>query len=193
MRPIMPTPIRCSWCGSDPQYVAYHDEEWGVPVRDGSALFAKLTLDLFQSGLSWLIVLRKRAAFYEVMDGLCPQALSAWDEARVEQAMQDASIIRNRAKIEATVNNARCLLAFESAGHDFASVLWSHVGDRPRVNAFAFDSDIPARTPQSVAMAKSLKAIGFKWTGPTVCYAFMQAVGMINDHVTSCHRYHACG
>ena len=188
----MPDPIRCPWCGTDPQYVAYHDEEWGVPVRDSIALFSKFTLDTFQSGLSWLVVLRKRDAILSAMDNLDPTCLAHWDTLKIERALGDERIIRNRAKIEAAVNNARCYMELVEAGRPFSELLWSHVGDRTIVNHLTQDSEAPATSPESQAMAKELKALGFKWTGPTVCYAFMQAVGMVNDHRVDCFRYQAC-
>ncbi|MBG80836.1 MAG: DNA-3-methyladenine glycosylase I [Phycisphaerae bacterium] len=183
---------RCPWCGTDPQYVAYHDEEWGVPVREGTALFAKLILDTFQSGLSWLVVLRKRQAILELMDDLDPYRLAGWDSSRIEQLLGDDRVIRNRAKIKAAVSNARCYLELEQTGASFSDLLWAHVGGQPIINARNRMSDIVDRTPESESMARELKALGFKWTGPVVCYAFMQAVGMVNDHLVSCHRYTAC-
>ena len=189
----MTDPIRCPWSGADPQYVAYHDEEWGVPVRGSIALFSKLTLDTFQSGLSWLVVLRKREAILSAMDNLDPTCLAHWNAGQIEQALGDKRIIRNRAKIEASVNNARCYLQLAEAGRPFSDILWSHVGGRTIVNKWTQDSELPGFTPESTAMAKELKALGFKWTGPTVCYAFMQAVGMVNDHRVDCFRYDTCG
>ena len=188
----MNEPERCPWCGTDPQYVAYHDEEWGVPIRDGAALFAKLILDTFQSGLSWLVVLRKREAILELMDGLEPARLAEWDAGRIDRLLGDERIIRNRAKIEAAVGNARCYLELESKGGCFSDRLWSHVGGRAIIKARGDMRDIVDRTPESESMARDLKSLGFKWTGPVVCYAFMQAVGMVNDHLVSCHRHEAC-
>ena len=183
---------RCPWCGTDPQYVAYHDEEWGVPVRHGPDLFAKLILDTFQSGLSWLVVLRKRQAILELMDELDPVRLATWDSERIERLLGDERIIRNRPKLEAAVNNARCYLQLEEGGRSFSDLLWPHVGGRTIINARGHMRDIVDRTPESESMARELKSLGFKWTGPVVCYAFMQAVGMVNDHLLGCHRYEAC-
>ena len=183
---------RCPWCGTDPQYVAYHDEEWGVPIRDDTDLFVKLTLDTFQSGLSWLVVLRKRSAILEVMDGLAPANLVRWDQARIEAAMGDARIIRNRAKIESAVHNARVVIDLADAGRSLSDILWNHVDGRTILNQWEHQSEVPDLTRESTEMARELKSLGFKWTGPTVCYAFMQAVGMVNDHLTSCFRHAAC-
>ncbi|MDG2422763.1 MAG: DNA-3-methyladenine glycosylase I [Phycisphaerales bacterium] len=188
----MTEPIRCPWCGTDPQYMAYHDEEWGVPVRDSIALFSKLTLDTFQSGLSWLVVLRKRSDILDVMDELDPTRLAHWKPSRIEKVLGDDRIIRNRAKIEAAVNNARCYLDLAEAGRPFSELLWSHVGGQTMVNSRTQECELPGFTPESEAMARELKSEGFKWTGPTVCYAFMQAVGMVNDHRVDCFRYKAC-
>lgn len=189
----MPDPVRCPWCGTDPQYVAYHDEEWGVPVRDSVALFAKLTLDTFQSGLSWLVVLRKREAILEAMDQLDPSRLAKWNAKRIERALGDERIIRNRGKVEAAVNNARCFIELAESGRAFSDILWAHVGGETINNARGRLRDIVDRTTESEAMAKELKSLGFKWTGPVVCYAFMQAVGMVNDHLVGCFRYETCG
>ncbi len=182
---------RCSWCGHDPQYVAYHDEEWGVPVRDDVALFSKLILDTFQSGLSWLVVLRKRDAMIKVLDLEAPEKLAAWSKSHVDRVLQDDRIIRNRAKVYAAINNAQRFCDIRESGRDFGELLWSHVGGVPQINAWASESEMPARTAQGDAMAATLKSLGFKWTGPTVCYAFMQAVGMVNDHVVTCFRHGA--
>jgi len=173
--------------------VAYHDEEWGVPIRDDTDLFVKLTLDTFQSGLSWLVVLRKRSAILEVMDGLEPVNLVKWDASRIEAAMGDARIIRNRAKIESAVHNARVVLDLAEAGRPLSTILWDHVGGETLVNQWERQSQVPDLTDESKNMARELKSLGFKWTGPTVCYAFMQAVGMVNDHLTSCFRHADCG
>jgi len=184
---------RCQWCGTDPQYVAYHDEEWGVAIRDDTDLFVKLTLDTFQSGLSWLVVLRKRSAILEVMDGLEPGNLVRWNTARIEAAMGDARIIRNRAKIESAVHNAGVVIDLANAGRPLSTILWDHVDGKTLVNHWERSAEVPDLTSESTSMARELKSLGFKWTGPTVCYAFMQAVGMVNDHLTSCFRHAACG
>ena len=183
---------RCPWCGTDPQYVAYHDEEWGVPVRDDVALFNKLMLDMFQSGLSWLVVLRKREKMVKLLQLDDPEKLAKWTTGRVDRMLLNPSIIRNRMKVQAAVHNAKLFVQLRDSGRLFGELLWSHVGGTTTVNHWKSDSDIPARTPEGDAMSRELKAIGFKWTGPTVCYAFMQAVGMVNDHLVSCPRHAAC-
>ena len=183
---------RCPWCGTDPQYVAYHDEEWGVPVRDDVALFNKLTLDMFQSGLSWLVVLRKRAKMVELLQLDAPDKLANWTDRNIDRVLLDPSIIRNRMKVRAAVNNAKLFVQLRDNGRPFGNLLWSHVGGTTIVNNWKEDTHIPARTPEGDAMSQELKAIGFKWTGPTVCYAFMQAVGMVNDHLVSCPRHAVC-
>ncbi|MDP6602475.1 MAG: DNA-3-methyladenine glycosylase I [Phycisphaerales bacterium] len=183
---------RCSWCGTDPQYVAYHDTEWGVVVRDDVALFEKLTLDTFQSGLSWLVVLRKRDAMAKRLQLGAPDKLARWTSKRIERVLLDAAIIRNRTKVEAAVNNAKLFMQLRDQGRSFSDLLWSHVNGTTIVNAWERDDQIPARTAEGDAMSKELKSMGFKWTGPTVCYAFMQAVGMVNDHLVSCPQHRAC-
>ena len=183
---------RCPWCGTDPQYVAYHDQEWGVPVRDDVALFNKLTLDMFQSGLSWLVVLRKRAKMVELLQLDAPDKLANWTDRNIDRVLLDPSIIRNRMKVRAAVNNAKLFVQLRDNGRPFGNLLWSHVDGTTIVNNWEADTHIPARTPEGDAMSKELKAMGFKWTGPTVCYAFMQAVGMVNDHLVSCPRHAAC-
>lgn len=183
---------RCSWCGTDAQYVAYHDEEWGVPVREDVALFNKLMLDAFQSGLSWLVVLRKRSAMIELLDLDAPKQLARWSERHIDEVLQRPEIIRHRAKVEACVHNAKMLCELWESGRSFSDLLWAHVDGRPVINHWTCDSQIPAKTASSEAMARELKALGFRWTGPTVCYAFMQAVGMVNDHLVTCFRHAAC-
>ncbi|MDP5308052.1 DNA-3-methyladenine glycosylase I [Paracoccus spongiarum] len=179
---------RCSWCGSDPLYVAYHDQEWGVPERDPRALWEKLVLDGFQAGLSWITILRKRDNFRAAFDGFDPERVAGWDEARIAGALQDPGIIRHRGKIEATVRGARLFLDIE-AGPGFSPWLWSFVGGDPVVNGFASAAEVPAATPESTAMSKALKARGFAFCGPVITYAFMQATGMVNDHLTGCPRH----
>ena len=179
---------RCPWCGSDPLYVAYHDTEWGVPEHDARALWEKLVLDGFQAGLSWITILRKRAAFRAEFDGFDPERVAAWDEARIARALQNPGIVRHRGKIAATVAGARRFLEIESA-EGFAPFLWSFVGGAPRLNAPASPAEVPTATDQSAAMSKALKARGFSFCGPVITYAFMQATGMVNDHLTGCPRH----
>jgi DNA-3-methyladenine glycosylase I len=179
---------RCPWSTSDPLYVRYHDEEWGVPERDPRALFEKLVLDGFQAGLSWLIILRKREAFRRAFDGFDPRKVARWRPPRVEKLMQDAGIVRNRAKIEGTVANARGFLRIEEDEGGFSPFLWQFVGGQTRRNSWRSLRQIPAETPQSQAMSKALRERGFSFVGPTICYAFMQAVGMVDDHLVTCFR-----
>lgn len=179
---------RCTWCGSDPLYVAYHDEEWGVPEHDSRALWEKLVLDGFQAGLSWITILRKRDGFREEFDGFDPERVAAWDEARIARALGNPGIIRHRGKIESTVRGARLFLDIE-AEKGFAPWLWSFVGGRPIQNDFAAMAQVPTATPESTAMSKALKKRGFSFCGPVITYAFMQATGMVNDHMTTCPRH----
>lgn len=180
---------RCAWVSDDPLYIAYHDCEWGVPVRERRALFEFLVLEGAQAGLSWITVLRKRARYREVFDGFDPARIARWDDAKRAALMSDAGIIRNRAKIEAAIINARAWLALEAAGIDPVEWLWQFVGGAPHVNRWPSLREVPATTQASEAMSKALRARGFKFVGPTICYAFMQAVGMVNDHTTDCFRH----
>jgi DNA-3-methyladenine glycosylase I len=182
---------RCPWPGHDPAYLAYHDEEWGVPERDSRALFEKLLLDGFQAGLSWISILRKRDNFRTAFDGFDPEKIAAYDAAKVERLMQDAGIVRNRAKILGAVGAARLYLDIE-ATQGFSNYIWDFVDGRPIVNAFRALEEVPASTEISSKLARDLKQRGFKFCGPTIIYAFMQAVGMVNDHLVDCHRYEAC-
>ena len=176
---------RCPWCGTDPLYVAYHDEEWGVPERDPRALWEKLVLDGFQAGLSWITILRKRDAFREEFEGFDPERVARWDDRRIETALSNPGIIRHRGKIEATIGNARVWQQIEAEG-GFDRYLWDHVGGKPVQNAWKTLSEVPAQTDLSVKISKDLKKRGFKFCGPTIVYAFMQAVGMVNDHLVTC-------
>jgi DNA-3-methyladenine glycosylase I len=180
---------RCPWCGDDPLYVAYHDTEWGVPEWDDRALFEKLTLDGFQAGLSWITILRKRDNFRRAFDGFEPEVVARYDERKRQALMADPGIVRNRQKIEATVGNARAWLEMRQRGESFAGFMWAFVDGRPKVNRWRGDGDIPAETPESRALSKALKQNGFRFCGPTIVYAVMQAVGMVNDHVVSCPRH----
>jgi DNA-3-methyladenine glycosylase I len=182
---------RCPWPGHDPAYLAYHDEEWGAPEFDSRALFEKLLLDGFQAGLSWISILRKRDNFRAAFDQFDPLKIAEYDAAKVESLMQDAGIVRNRAKIQGAVVSARLYLDIE-AKQGFAEYLWDFVDGRPIVNAFRAMEEVPALTPISEKLARDLKARGFKFCGPTIIYAFMQAVGMVNDHLVDCCRHEAC-
>ncbi len=183
---------RCPWSGTDPLYVAYHDEEWGVPERDDRALYEKLVLDGFQAGLSWITILRKREAFRRAFDGFAPEKIARYSQKKVESLMQDEGIVRNRMKIEGAVASARAWLEIMETGTGFGLYLWDFVDGKPIVNRHTRVSEIPAETALSRTMSKELKARGFKFCGPTIMYAFMQATGMVNDHLTSCPRHAAC-
>jgi DNA-3-methyladenine glycosylase I len=183
--------VRCPWPGADPLYVAYHDEEWGAPEYDDRALFEKLVLDGFQAGLSWITILRKRRAFRAAFDGFEPKKIARWTERKKDALMQDAGIVRNRAKIEATVALARIYLDLaEKDG--FARHLWRFVDFRPIQNARRTLAELPAESDVSRAIAKDLRARGGNFVGPTIIYAFMQATGMVNDHLVDCCRHKAC-
>ena len=177
---------RCGWCGTEPIYVDYHDQEWGIPERDPRALWEKLVLDGFQAGLSWITILRKRDSFREVFEGFDPERIARWDEKNIENALQNPGIIRHRGKIEATVKGARLFLDIESA-EGFTPWLWGFVDGQAVQNGWTSMAQVPAATEASTAMSKSLKKRGFNFCGPVICYAFMQATGMVNDHLTSCH------
>lgn len=181
---------RCSWCGTDPLYVAYHDTEWGVPERDPRALWEKLVLDGFQAGLSWITILRKRDAFREEFEGFDPERVARWDDARIDRALQNPGIIRHRGKIESAVRGARRFQEIEGQ-EGFTPFLWSFVGGEPIQNRFRSKDEVPTASPESTAMSKALKKRGFNFCGPVITYAFMEATGMVNDHVTTCHRHAA--
>ena len=183
---------RCPWSGTDPLYVAYHDEEWGVPEFDDRALYEKLILDGFQAGLAWITILRKRDAFRAAFDGFEPEKIARYDAKKVEALMADAGIVRNRLKIEGTIRSAQVWLDMMENGPGFSNFLWDFVDGKPLHKRFESMKEVPAETPLSRAMSKGLKARGFKFCGPTIVYAFMQATGLVNDHLTSCHRHKAC-
>ncbi|MFC3181479.1 DNA-3-methyladenine glycosylase I [Cypionkella sinensis] len=176
---------RCGWCGSDPVYVAYHDDEWGRPLRDPRALFECLILEGFQAGLSWITILRRREAFRAAFAGFDPAVLAGWGEAETQRLLTDPGIIRHRGKIEATFAGARAYLAIE-AREGFANFIWKHVDHQSVDRQLGSLTQAVAQTEASVALSKALKAEGFKFVGPTISYAFMQAVGMVNDHVVTC-------
>jgi DNA-3-methyladenine glycosylase I len=195
----MTTPIhhpdglkRCPWPKDDPLYVAYHDEEWGVPEFDDRALYEKLVLDGFQAGLSWITILRKRENFRRAFANFEPEKIARFTPKKMERLMQDAGIIRNRQKIEGAVLSARAWIEVMDKGPGFSRLLWDFVDGRPKVNRFRSVKEVPAATDASRAMSKELAARGFKFCGPTIVYAFMQAVGMVNDHLVTCHRHAAC-
>ena len=180
---------RCPWPGQDPLYLAYHDTEWGVPEWDDRALFEKLLLDGFQAGLSWITVLRKRENFRQAFEGFHPERIARWRPSRIQQLMGNPGIIRNRAKLEGSVRNARAYLALKKRQGSFARFLWSFVGGEPKVNHRRSVRQIPAETAESRAMSQQLRQAGFTFVGPTICYAFMQATGMVDDHLVQCFRH----
>ena len=180
---------RCPWPGQDPFYVAYHDDEWGVPERDDRALYEKLVLDGFQAGLSWITILRKRENFRKAFDGFEPQKIARYTPKKIERLMQDAGIVRNRMKIEGAVASARAWLDIMEKGPGFSTLLWGFLDGAPKVNRFRSVKQVPAETPISKAMSKELASRGFKFVGPTIVYAFMQATGMVNDHLVDCYRH----
>lgn len=176
---------RCGWCGTDPLYVAYHDTEWGVPERDARALWEKLILDGFQAGLSWITILRKRDAFREAFHGFEPERIAGWGDAEVTRLLGNPGIVRHRGKIEATIKNAQAWCDLQE-NHGFDSWLWRFVDGRPLQNKFEHLEDVPAETELSKRMSKELRQAGFSFCGPTIVYAFMQATGLVNDHLVTC-------
>ena len=183
---------RCPWARQDPLYVAYHDQEWGVPEFDDRALYEKLVLDGFQAGLSWIIILRKRDNFRRAFGGFDPHKIARYTPKKIEALMRDEGIVRNRAKIEGAVASARAWLQIMDKGPGFSALLWDFVDGKPKVNAFKTTRTVPASTDVTIAISKELVKRGFKFVGPTIVYAFMQAVGMVNDHLTGCYRYVEC-
>jgi DNA-3-methyladenine glycosylase I len=183
--------VRCPWPRQDPLYVAYHDEEWGVPEYDDRALFEKLLLDGFQAGLSWITILRKRDNFRRAFDGFAPEKMARYTPKKIEKLMLDPGIVRNRLKIEGAIASARAFLEIMENGEGFSRLLWDLAGGKPKVNRFRSIAQVPAETAVSRRISKELASRGFKFCGPTIVYAFMQAVGMVNDHLVSCHRHAA--
>ena len=188
-RPSVPQPRRCGWVNDDPLYVAYHDAEWGVPERDPGALFECLLLEGAQAGLSWYTILKKREGYRRAFAGFDPARIARFTARDVQRLVKDPGIVRHRGKIEAFVANARAYLAMRDAGEDFAAFAWGFVDGRPRQNRFARPADVPPQTAESRCMSRALKRRGFRFVGPTTCYAFMQATGMVNDHLLTCFRH----
>ena len=180
---------RCPWADDDSLYLAYHDEEWGVPVYDDQALFAKLLLDGAQAGLSWITILRKRENYYAAFDGFDPEKMACYDDAKITELLSNPGIVRNRLKVNAFVKNAQAYLKVQEELGSFNDYLWGFVGGVPIVNNWKALADIPTKTAEAETMSKDLKKRGFKFVGPTICYAFMQACGMVNDHVVDCFCY----
>ncbi|MDE3153873.1 MAG: DNA-3-methyladenine glycosylase I [Acidobacteriota bacterium] len=187
----MPTTTRCPWAGSDPLYVAYHDTEWGVPSHDDRHLFEMLLLEGAQAGLSWITILRKREHYRRVFSGFDPSRVARYDEARAARLLADPGIVRNRLKVASAITNARAFLDVQRAYGSFDAYIWQFVGGRPIVNRRRTLRDVPPRTPESDAMSRDLKKRGFRFVGSTICYSFMQATGMVNDHLVGCRRYGA--
>lgn len=186
----MPEPqVRCPWCGEDPLYVAYHDTEWGVPSYDERHLFEMLLLEGAQAGLSWITILRKRESYRRAFDGFDPARIAAFDETKVAALLADPGIVRNRAKVAAAIGNAHAYLALRDTGRSLAELVWDPFDGRPLVRGFRTMREIPATTRESDALSKELARRGFKFVGSTIVYAFMQAVGVVDDHLVDCFRH----
>lgn len=183
---------RCPWCGDGAQYQAYHDNVWGRPVYDDQTLFEKLCLDGQQAGLSWITILRKQSTYEQAYDQFDARKIVQYDQEKCDELMQNAGIIRNKLKIQSVIKNARGFLAFEDEPQSFSEFLWSFMEGTPIQNAWASMSEVPTETAPSQAMSKALKKHGFTFVGPTICYAFMQAVGMVNDHLVDCPQHSIC-
>jgi len=188
----MKNKTRCPWCGTDPLYTQYHDEEWGVPEYDDRRLFAKLILDGAQAGLSWITILRKRETYWEAFDQFDPKKIIHYDEAKTAELLNNPGIVRNKLKIQSVIKNAHGYLDIMEKEGSFSEYLWKYVDGRPTQNSWQTMEEVPAQTPISVALSKDLKKRGFTFVGPTIIYAFMQAVGMVNDHLVSCFRHEEC-
>jgi DNA-3-methyladenine glycosylase I len=184
--------VRCPWCGSDPLYIAYHDHEWGVPLHDERRLFEMLTLEGAQAGLSWLTILRKREGYRRAFAEFDPQMVAGFDDADVARLLADPGIVRNRLKVASTISNAQAVLEVQARYGSLDAFLWRFVDGSPICNSWRSMAEIPANTPLSDAMSRELKRHGFRFVGSTICYAHMQATGMVNDHLTGCFRYNSC-
>lgn len=185
--------VRCPWAGSDPLYQAYHDREWGVPVHDDRRLFEFLVLEGAQAGLAWITILRKREAYRAAFAGFDPATVARFDTAKAASLLADPGIVRNRLKIAAAIGNARAFLAVQAEFGSFAAYLWRYVDGQPVQNRWRSMAEVPASTPLAEALSRDLKLRGFRFVGPTICYAFMQAVGLVNDHLIDCHRWRQLG
>jgi len=187
---------RCKWTGTDPLYIQYHDVEWGSPVYNEEKLFEFLLLEGAQAGLSWITILRKRDNYKQAFDNFDPHKVSRYRSHKIQRLLENEGIIRNKLKINAAVKNANAFLKIQKEFGSFNRYIWQFVGGKPKRNAWKTMAEVPSKTPESIAMSKDLKQRGFTFVGPTICYAFMQAVGMVNDHTVDCFRYHelnACG
>ena len=184
--------IRCAWCGDDPEYIAYHDEHWGVPVHDDRLLFEMLILEGAQAGLSWITILKRWEGYRQAFDNFDAEKIARYGDDKIATLMEDTRIIRNRLKINAAVKNAQAFLKIQEEFGSFDAYIWQFIGGKQRVNQFRTLADIPAQTDESRAMSKALKKRGFSFVGPTICYAYMQSVGMVDDHVMDCFRHGCC-
>ena len=184
--------LRCGWADGDPMYEKYHDEEWAVPLYDDTLLFEFLLLEGFQAGLSWITVLKKREHYRRVMDAFNPEKIARYDEAKIQVLLTDKGIIRNQSKIRGAVSNARCFLSLQDEGRCFSDYVWSFVDGKVIEHQFTSLNQVPSSDARSIQMSKQLKKDGFTFVGPTICYAFMQATGMVNDHLVSCFRHQEC-
>lgn len=182
--------VRCEWAGTDPLYVAYHDEEWGVPVHDDRRWFEFLLLEGAQAGLAWITILRKREGYRQAFNGFDPERIARYDETKTAELLANPGIVRNRLKVASAIGNAQAFLRVQEEFGSFDAYIWPFVGGTPRTNRFVSHAELPASTSESDALSKDLKKRGFKFVGSTICYALMQATGMVNDHITGCHRYH---
>ena len=186
-------PVRCDWPGSDPLYRAYHDEEWGVPSFDERHLFEMLNLEGAQAGLSWITILRKRDHYRRAFDGFDPEKVARYTDRKVEKLLADPGIVRNRLKVGATIGNAKAYLALRESGRTLADVVWAPFEHRQKVNRFRAQRDVPAKTAESDRLSKELAKLGFKFVGSTIAYAYLQAVGCVNDHLVGCFRHREVG
>jgi DNA-3-methyladenine glycosylase I len=192
MKEAIPTMQRCDWCGTDPLYVRYHDDEWGVPLKDERLMFEFLLLEGVQAGLSWITVLKKRENYRAIFDNFDAERIAAYTDAELDERLQDKRIIRNRLKVYAARSNARATLALYDEGHGLVDYLWDFVDGRPLQNAWRHMGEVPAETELSLRISKDMKRRGFTFVGPTIIYAHMQATGMVNDHLITCPRHSAC-
>lgn len=183
------TPVRCHWAGNDPLYQQYHDKEWGIPVHDEHMLFEMLTLEGAQAGLSWITILRKRARYREVFEGFEPERVARFGKRQLNALLKDPGIVRNRLKLTSTIDNARAFVALQDKHGSADAFLWRFVSGQPIINHWCNQAEVPASSPVSETMSRALKQAGFRFVGPTICYAFMQAVGMVNDHTIDCFRH----
>ncbi len=183
---------RCWWCGDDPEYMAYHDTEWGVPIHDDRKLFELLNLEGAQAGLSWITILRKRDTYREAFDDFYPEKIAQYDQTKIDELLNNPGIVRNKLKVNAFITNAKLYMEMQASGESFSEYLWSFVDGKTINNGLKSRSDVQANSPESDAASKALKKRGFKFIGSTICYAFMQSAGMVNDHLVDCFRHKEC-